>query len=124
MLSGFKAFILRGNVIDLAVAVIIGAAFTGVVDSVVKGLVDPLLGALVGKPNFDDALNIGPLRLGLIITAGINFFLKAGVIYFFIVVPTRKLMDAAKREPQPPAAPSAQEQLLAEIRDLLKARNV
>jgi large conductance mechanosensitive channel len=126
MLKGFKDFLLRGNVIDLAVAVIIGAMFSAVVDSLVKGIIDPLLAGVVGTPNFDDAgafaIGAAKVRPGMVLTALLNFALKAGVIYFFLVVPAKRLMEASKRKEAaaPPPPPTAQEKLLAEIRDLLK----
>ncbi|MFN0063515.1 MAG: large conductance mechanosensitive channel protein MscL [Myxococcaceae bacterium] len=125
MLSGFKNFILRGNVIELAVAVIIGAMFSAIVDSLVKGIIDPILAGVIGKPNFDEVasfvLGTSTVKPGLLMTAVVNFVIKAGVIYFFLVEPTRRLMERTKKE-APPAAPPAQEVLLTEIRDLLKKR--
>ena len=117
MLKGFRDFILKGNVIDLAVAVVIGAAFTGVVDALVAGFIDPLIVATV--PNVDnlaDAWLIGPFKLGLIISALINFLAKAFVVYFFIVRPFSNM--AAKFAPK--AGTPADVALLTEIRDLLK----
>lgn len=99
MLKGFREFILRGNVIDLAVAVVIGAAFTGVVDAVVKGLITPLIGALFGQPSFD--FKIGPFGIGLILTALVNFLIVAIVVYFFVVVPMNRVM--ARLKPSTPA---------------------
>ena len=120
-MEGFKKFLLRGNVIDLAVAVIIGAAFKTIVDKFVAGVVNPLLGALVGKPNFDEALIIGPIKFGLVLTAIVNFILTAAVIYFFLIKPINKLMEKNKEE-EKPAEPSKEETLLTEIRDALKAK--
>jgi large conductance mechanosensitive channel len=129
MLAGLKAFLLKGNAIDLAIGAMIGAMFGSVVESFTKGLIDPLLGGLVGKPNFDEAVNIpfmngSSFKLGLVITALFNFILKGAVIYFFIVVPMKKALDAMKKEEAAaaPAAPPAQEVLLKEIRDLLAKR--
>lgn len=127
MFKGFRDFLLRGNVIDLAVAVIIGAMFSAVVDSLVKGVIDPSLAGVVGTPNFDDAgafmVGAAKVRPGMVLTALLNFALKAGVIYFFLVMPAKKLMEASKRNEAaaPPPPPTAEEKLLAEIRDLLKA---
>lgn len=121
MLSGFKSFILRGNVIDLAVAVIIGAAFKTIIDKLVEGIINPLLGAVVGKPNFDEALIIGPLKLGLVLTATVNFVLIAAVIYFVLIVPMNRLKQKDEVPvPAPPPEPSAEAKLLMEIRDLLQ----
>ena len=118
MLAGFKDFIMRGNVVDLAVAVIIGGAFKTIVDKMVEAVINPLLGAVVGQPNFDQALIIGSLKFGMVLTAVINFVLIAAVIYFVMVVPMNRL-----KKPVPPAAPAGptpDQQLLTEIRDLLK----
>jgi large conductance mechanosensitive channel len=119
-MQGFKEFILRGNVVDLAVAVIIGAAFKTIVDKFVEGVVNPVLGALVGQPNFDDALILGPVHLGLVLTAVVNFLLTAAVIYFFLVVPLNKAMKKKDEAPPAPPEPSDEAKLLAEIRDALK----
>jgi large conductance mechanosensitive channel len=118
MLAGFRDFILRGNVVDLAVAVIVGATFKTIVDKFVEGIVNPLLGALVGQPNFDDALIIGPFKFGLVLTAAVNFLLTAAVIYFVLVLPMNRFFKK-KEEVPPPAPPSAEAELLREIRDLL-----
>ncbi|HVG26860.1 MAG TPA: large conductance mechanosensitive channel protein MscL [Acidobacteriaceae bacterium] len=95
MLKGFRDFILRGNVIDLAVAVIIGAAFTGIITALTSNIINPLLGALIGKPNFDylvGHVNGGEIKYGTFITAIINFLLIAAVVYFFLILPTQYLM--------------------------------
>jgi large conductance mechanosensitive channel len=107
MFKGFRDFILRGNVIDLAVAVIIGAAFTSIVTSLTEKIINPLLGAIVGKPNFGYLIahvNGGEIRYGDFITAIINFLLIAGVVYFFLVLPIQYLL---KKFNPPAAAPPA-----------------
>jgi large conductance mechanosensitive channel len=94
-MKGFRDFILRGNVMDLAVAVIIGAAFSGIVTALTTDIINPLLGAIIGKPNFDYLVcwvNGGKVMYGNFITAIINFLILAGVIYFFLVVPTQYLL--------------------------------
>ena len=95
MFKGFRDFILRGNVIDLAVAVIIGAAFSAITNSLVTDIFNPLLAAIVGKPDFS-ALTLtvhgGVLKYGDFLNALISFLLIAGVVYFFIVLPTHKLL--------------------------------
>jgi large conductance mechanosensitive channel len=99
MLKGFRDFILRGNVLDLAVAVIIGAAFTSIVNSLVKDLITPLIAAVVGKPDFSAlTLNVngGVITYGNFLNAVIAFLLMAGVVYFFIVVPANALMARLK----------------------------
>jgi large conductance mechanosensitive channel len=120
MLKGFRDFLMRGNVVDLAVAVIIGAAFNGVVDGLIKGIIDPLIAAL--SPGdvkaLETALVVGPFHLGLVLSALVNFLIKAGVVYFFIVRPFAAF--AARLAATPAATPT--EKLLGEIRDLLAAR--
>jgi large conductance mechanosensitive channel len=118
VLQGFRDFILRGNVVDLAVGVIVGATFKTIVDKFVEGIVNPMLGALVGKPNFDDALVVGPLQFGLVLTAVVNFLLTAAVIYFVLVVPMNRLFKK-KEEAPPPPPPTDEVLVLCEIRDLL-----
>ncbi|MEQ1945758.1 MAG: large conductance mechanosensitive channel protein MscL [Bryobacteraceae bacterium] len=125
-MAGFKDFVLRGNVVDLAVGVIIGAAFGGIVDSMTKDIITPIIGAAGGQPDFS-AIKAGPLGIGAFINAVISFLIKAGVVYFVIVKPFQALMErlnkrapaAAPVEPPPPPADVV---LLTEIRDLLKAR--
>lgn len=99
MLKGFRDFILRGNVIDLAVAVIIGAAFTSIVASLTKDIINPLIAALVGKPDFSYLVahvNGGVVTYGNFINAVIAFLLLAFVIYFFLVLPTNHLLAKMK----------------------------
>ncbi len=103
MFKGFRDFILRGNVMDLAVAVIIGAAFTAIVTALTANIINPLLGAVVGKPNFDYLIahvHGGEIKYGVFITAIINFLLIAAVVYFFLVLPSQFLM----KKFNPPAA--------------------
>ena len=129
MIKGFKDFISRGNVVDLAVGVIIGAAFKNIVDALVDGIINPLLAAVIGKPDFSDAfiltLNGTNVKFGLLITAVINFLLMAFAIYLCIVVPMNKLaaLRTAKEKAEKDAAPkiSDEVQLLTEIRDALKS---
>jgi large conductance mechanosensitive channel len=124
MLKGFRDFLLRGNVVELASAVIIGVAFNGVVDGLIKGIIDPLIAVLSpgDAKQLENALLLGPFRLGLVLSALVNFVLKAGVLYFFIVRPFSKLAAKLAAAPAPPAPPPADVQLLTEIRDLMKAR--
>jgi large conductance mechanosensitive channel len=121
MLKGFRTFIMRGNVIDLAVGVIIGAAFGSIVDSMVKDLITPLIGLLGGSPDFS-AWKVGPIGIGNFINAVIAFLLKAAGLYFLIVLPFNEFAARMRTAPPPPAPPTPSELLLAEIRDLLKAR--
>jgi large conductance mechanosensitive channel len=120
MLKGFRDFIARGNAIDLAVGVIIGAAFGAIVDSLVKDVLTPALGALGGQPDFS-AWSVGPIALGRFVNAVIAFLLKAAGLYLFIVVPFNKYASRPA-PPAPPAPPPPQEVLLTEIRDLLQKK--
>jgi large conductance mechanosensitive channel len=95
MLKGFRDFILRGNVMDLAVAVIIGAAFTAIVTALTEKIISPLLGAIIGKQDFGYLVahvNGGVIKYGDFLTAIVNFLLIAGVVYFFLVLPTQYLL--------------------------------
>src|ERR671937_27032 len=95
-LGGFKKFILRGNVVDLAVGVVIGAAFTGVVQSLVKDVITPLIGLFGGNPDFSNyVLTVGSARLliGDFLNALIAFLLIALIVYFLVVLPVNKLME-------------------------------
>jgi large conductance mechanosensitive channel len=118
MLSGFKAFIMRGNVLDLAVGVIIGAAFGAIVDSLTKDILNPILGMLGGQPDFS-AVKLGAIGIGSFINSVINFLIKAAGVYFMVIVPYNKFA-AKPAPPVAPAPPSPTETLLGEIRDLLK----
>jgi large conductance mechanosensitive channel len=105
MLKGFRDFILRGNVIDLAVAVVIGAAFTGIVGSLVKDIINPLIAAIFKKPDFSYLvlqINGGKITYGNFLNQVINFVLIAAAVYFIFVLPVNKLMAKffpAKAEP-------------------------
>jgi len=124
MLTGFKNFILRGNAIELAVGVVIGAAFTGLVDALVKGFIDPLIAAIFGKPNLDSlgnfTINNAEFSIGLILTAILNVLIVGFALYFFIVVPMNKLNARIGGEKIDSEA--AEVTLLKEIRDTLKAQ--
>jgi large conductance mechanosensitive channel len=134
MLKGFKEFILRGNVIDLAVAVVIGAAFTGIVNAIVGSVLNPALGALFNAESLSTALPVtipttsggeATLFFGAVIAAIIQFILVAVVVYFALVVPINAVKRNAFRKRQEPEAdaepaPPTELELLAEIRDLLK----
>ena len=126
MLDEFKKFLFRGNVIDLAVAVIIGAAFTAIVNSIVSGLITPLVGMIFSK-DFTDMtfeVNDSVFRYGEVIDAAISFVAIAAVVFFFIVKPMQAM--AARRTAGEPTedtpAPSDEAILLTEIRDLLASR--
>jgi large conductance mechanosensitive channel len=103
MLKGFRDFLTRGNVLDLAVAVIIGAAFTDIVTSLVKNIITPFIAAIVGKPDFSYlvlSVNGGKVEYGLFLNAVISFILMAGVVYFFIVSPMNYLTHRNKVAPE------------------------
>ena len=104
MLSGFKQFILRGNVIDMAVGVVVGAAFASVVTAFTKDLLTPLIGALVKTPSFANVkftINSSEFLLGDFINAAIAFLLVAGAVYFFVVLPINLLVERMKKAPVP-----------------------
>ena len=105
MLDGFKKFILRGNVVDMAVGVVMGAAFGGVITALTKDLLTPLIAALVGKPDFSYlGFKIGttPFPVGDFINACISFLLIAAAIYFFVVLPVNTLVARMHRGEAPP----------------------
>lgn len=128
MLKGFKDFIMKGNVIDLAVAVILGTAFTAVVNAMVSAVLMPFISGLVGSPNFDSfgvvELNGNAVRLGVLLTAVVNFLLVAATVYFVIVLPMNKMIERRNRrlgiKPSAPVDP--QIVLLTEIRDALASQ--
>ena len=124
MLKGFKEFISRGNVVELAVGVIIGAAFKNIIDALVDGIINPLIAAVIGKPDFSDAfiltLNGTDVKFGLLITAIINFLLMALAIYFCIVMPMNALNNRRKKDEEETVEEVSDEvKLLTEIRDAL-----
>lgn len=135
MLKGFKEFILRGNVVDLAVAVVIGAAFTTVVNSLVEKVFNPLIGALFQADSLDNALNLvipgmdgaeATLQFGAFIGALLQFVIVAAVVYFVFVVPVNHfkkraeaLLTTKKADEAEAPAVATELELLAEIRDLL-----
>ena len=105
MISGFKQFILRGNVIDLAVAVVIGGAFGVVVAALVKDLLTPLIGAVFGKPDFSAlvlTINGSEFLIGDFINAVVSFVLIAAAVYFAIVVPVNAINARRNRGEAPP----------------------
>ncbi len=119
MLSGFKQFILRGNVVDMAVGVVIGAAFATVVSAFTKDLLTPLIAALVGKPDFSAILftvNGSVFAIGDFINAAISFLLVAAAVYFFVVTPVNMLVARMHRS-DAPADPSTKKcpECLSEI---------
>ena len=117
-MKGFKAFLLRGNVVDLAVGFVIGVAFGGVVSAFVKDLVTPLIAAIFGKPDFSTltfTVNNSKFLYGDFINAVITFVTVAAVIYYFVVVPYAALVSRSRKEP--PADPTTKKcpECLSEI---------
>lgn len=103
-MKGFKQFLLRGNVLDLAVAVVMGAAFGAVVTALVKDLVTPLIAAIVGKPDFSAiafTVNNSKFMIGEFINAVVSFVLIAAAVYFFIVLPVNKVLARLRRGEAP-----------------------
>jgi large conductance mechanosensitive channel len=139
MLQEFKKFAMRGNVVDLAIGVIIGAAFGKIIDSLVNDIIMPIIGRIAGNldfsnyfigltpaasqaPTYDAAKKAGAaVGYGSFITVSVNFLIIAWVL-FLVVRGMNRMLRQEAAAPPPPAPPSKEEQLLAEIRDILKAR--
>jgi len=136
--KGFKEFLLRGNVIDLAVAVVIGAAFTAIVTAIVNALINPLIGAVFNASSLDKALiwkiptvsgGHAEILFGAIIGAALNFIIVAAVVYFALVLPVNHLKKVAfervknDEEQTPQDVPPTDVEVLLEIRDLLRSQN-
>ena len=122
MAKGFRDFILRGNVVDLAVGVMVGAAFTAVVSSLVKDLMTPFIAAVIKQPDFSKlvfTINGSQFLYGDFFNALVSFVIVAATIYFFVVLPVNKLTTRFKGSPEAPKQ-TPEEKLLIEIRDLLK----
>jgi large conductance mechanosensitive channel len=118
-LKGFRDFILRGNVLDLAVAVIIGGAFGAVVTSLVKSILTPLIGAIVQQPDFSGyvlTLNGSPILVGDFMNAIIAFLMVAAALYFFVVSPVNALVERKRRgEPTPDPTTKKCDECLSEV---------
>jgi large conductance mechanosensitive channel len=125
MLKGFRDFLFRGNIVDLAVAVVIGTAFTALVTALGNAFINPLVKAITGGKIGGTFTVVGvTFDYGLFITALINFVIVAAVVYFLVVVPVQRVTNRFKKqEEQKPAAPTDIE-LLTEIRDLLRSQQV
>jgi len=105
MLKGFKQFLLRGNVIDLAVAVVMGGAFGKVVTALVEDLINPIIAAVVGKPDFSQivfTMNGSKFKLGDFLNALVAFVLISAAVYFFVVLPVNAIVARARRGEAPP----------------------
>lgn len=135
-MKGFKEFILRGNVIDLAVAVVIGAAFTGIVNAIVGSVLNPAIGALFDAESLAEAFPVAipttsggtaTIYFGAVLGALIQFILVAVVVYFALITPINYLKRVSFKkkqdEPTKDDAPPTELELLAEIRDLLAKRD-
>ena len=132
MFEGFKKFIARGNMIDMAVGVVMGGAVTTVVNSIVNSVINPFIAMIFGKPNMDGLLAItfngATVSFGAVLGAILNFLIIAAAVYFCILVPLAKTKLAEQKEAEEKAAeePSAEEQtvqLLQQIRDELAKQN-
>ncbi len=142
MLKDFREFIARGNVMDLAVGIIIGAAFTAIVNSLVSDLINPLIGVFTGGTDFSnlfialsteefpsvaaaEAAGVAVFRYGSFITAVINFLIIAWVVFLLVKAMNslRSMVNTTEKDADAPAGPT-QEEVLIEIRDLLKARTL
>jgi large conductance mechanosensitive channel len=135
--KGFKEFLLRGNVIDLAVAVVIGAAFTAIVTAIVNAVINPLIGAIFNASSLDDTwiwtipgLNgDAEIKFGAVVGAVIQFVIVAAVVYFALVLPVNHLKKVAfervknDEEQTPQDVPPTDVEVLLEIRDLLRSQN-
>lgn len=136
VLAGFKDFISRGNAVELAVGVVVGAAFSQVVAALQDAFINPLIGWIFGKPNLSSLWTIGPytwnddiaaqaqpIQVGVILNALLQFLITAAAIYFLIVLPLNALAARRKKgQEEEPAAPAEDILLLQEIRDLLAQR--
>ncbi|MFC4854091.1 large-conductance mechanosensitive channel protein MscL [Actinophytocola glycyrrhizae] len=126
MFKGFKDFLMRGNVVDLAVAVIIGTAFTAIVTAIANNFIKPLIAAIGGANVSGLSWTIvagneeSRMDFAAIITAAINFLIIAAVVYFLIVLPMKKLQDRRRRGDEAGPSEPTDIELLAEIRDLLR----
>ena len=124
MLKAFKDFLLRGNVVDLAVAVVIGAAFTAVVNAFADSFLTPLIGLVTGGGEVGGRFTVDgqEFTYGAFISQVITFVLTAAVLYFFVVLPMKALIERRKRGEEPGPAQPTQVELLTEIRDLLRSQ--
>lgn len=122
MLKEFRAFLMRGNIVELAVAVVIGAAFGALVTSLVANLITPIIAAIIGKPDFSDltfTINDSVFRYGAFLNALISFVSIAAAVFFFVVKPLDAIQRARGIE-KPEDGRSDEAVLLEEIRDLIK----
>lgn len=118
-ISEFKTFMMRGNVLDMAVGVVIGSAFTAIVTSVVENLLTPVIALIMGKTDFSSIV-VGPFGIGAVINAIVTFLITAFVV-FWIVKAVNRLAPKKEEQLEEPKGPTTEE-LLTEIRDLLKEK--
>jgi len=125
MLRGFKEFLIQGNVISIATAIIIGAAFNQVVNSLVADVITPIIGALGGNPDFS-SIKLGPVWIGKFINAVLNFIIVGSAVYFIIVVLMQKLKERKRKAEEEkgalPQEPSEEVKLLREILEELRKK--
>lgn len=124
MLKEFRAFLLRGNLLELAVAFVVGAAFVKVVNALVQDLIQPIIAAVVSTPSFNDKtfqIGKGVFRYGAFVTEVIVFVVTAAAVFFLIVKPSQIVLERIRRGEgdEPPAEPSEEVVLLTQIRDAL-----
>src|SRR4030095_2826564 len=124
VLKGFREIVLRGNVMDLALVVVIGPALTGVIAALVDNIIMPLIAAIFGAPDITGVgrftINGANFSIGAVLQAILNFVIIAAAVYFVLVLPVNKLMEMRKQGEEPaPEAPSEEVLLLTQIRDLL-----
>jgi large conductance mechanosensitive channel len=126
MIKGFRDFLMRGNVVDLAVAVIIGAAFGAVISAFANDFIGGIIGAIGGSPDFGNAgptVNDSKIVIGSTLTALINFIIVAAAIYFIVVIPMKNIQARTSKDADADTpAPSDEAVLLTEIRDLLRSQ--
>lgn len=128
LLAGFKEFVMRGNVVDLAVGIVIGGAFTAVVTGLLDGIINPLIAAIFGQPDISQVLsftiNDAHFSIGVFLNAVLNFLIVAAALYFVVVAPLNHLAERRARGQEEEPEPLAQDTvLLQEIRDLLAAQS-
>jgi large conductance mechanosensitive channel len=124
VIKGFRDFVLRGNVIDLAVAVVLGAVFGAIITALVDNIINPLIAAIFGQPDITSVgtftINGANFSIGAVLQAILNFLFVAIAVYVVLVVPMNRLVQLRKTgEEEPPEAPSEEVLLLTQIRDLL-----
>jgi large conductance mechanosensitive channel len=124
MIKGFKDFLLRGNIVDLAVAVVIGTAFTALVNSFADSFLTPLIGLVGGGGELGGTFTINGqvFSWGSFLSQAITFALTAAVVYFFVVLPMKAIVERRKRGEEAGPAEPTQVELLVEIRDLLRTQ--